>query len=100
MVTKRENLRTVSYKLGTAPFEFHPDEVAADTSTVENDKEVEEREGLFHTWAEVLAWDAQAGQYYVDRVALIEDLNTGNLHEVKHQDFHFTDVINELSQML
>lgn len=97
MVTKREDLRTVSYKLETAPFEFHPGEVVTDTSAVENNKEAEEREGLFHTWAEVLEWNPEVGQQYVRRVALIEDLNTGNLHEVKHQNFHFTDVINELS---
>ena len=96
MVAKRENLRTVSYKLGNVQFEFHPDEVVTDISTVENNNDTEEREGLFHTWAEVLKWDPQMEQCYVARVALIEDLNTGCLYEVEHQNFHFTDVVNGL----
>ena len=94
MVTKRDDLRTVSYKLEVVPLEFDPEQISTDSSTCGNNKEAEEKEGLFHTWAEVLEWNPHAGQYYVNRVALIEDLNTGHLYEVKHQNFHFTDVIS------
>lgn len=92
-VDKRDELRTVSYWLDVPMGHFDPDNTSAnDMELEETDEGTKEKEGLFHVWAEVLEWNAQAGQHYVTRVALIEDTQTGCLHEVPYKNFRFTDV--------
>lgn len=90
---KREELRTVSYWQDFPVKGYYPDEAFVGEVNPDTDSEdAKEKSGLFHTWAEVLEWDAQAGQHYVARVALIEDSQTGCLHEVSYKNFRFTDV--------
>lgn len=51
-----------------------------------------QREGLLHAWQDVEMKSPSSDNYLVKKVALIEDVETGRVHEVSHEYFNF---INE-----
>ena len=53
------------------------------------DETEQEREGNFHCWAEDEILSPESGNYIVKKVAIIEDVATGEMHEISHENFKF-----------
>lgn len=61
-------------------FEFDPEET---------EKEQGQREGIFHCWHEVEELSPCSSNYIIKKVALVEELLTGTVHEVEHYNLKF-----------
>lgn len=66
---------------------FDPDETEQERE--ENEEQMKEREGHFHCWTEDEIISPESGNYIVKKVAIIEDVATGEMHEVPHENFKF-----------
>ena len=68
-------------------FEFDPEE----TKQEHREERQREREGIFHCWHEVEELSPCSGNYIIKKVALVEELLTGIVHEVEHCNLKFTN---------
>ena len=66
---------------------FDPD--MTDEELNQGDERMRDREGIFHCWHEVEEWNPYLDKYLIKKVALIEDIATGKVHEVSHEHFKF-----------
>jgi len=68
-------------------WEFNPDETEQEREELEG--QMKEREGYFHCWTEDEIISPESGNYIVKKVAIIEDVATGEMHEIPHENFKF-----------
>ena len=66
---------------------FDPDETEQERE--ENEEQMKEREGNYHCWTEDEIISPESGNYIVKKVAIIEDVATGEMHEIPHENFKF-----------
>ena len=66
---------------------FDPDITEEEVN--QRDERIRDREGIFHCWHEVEEWSPYLDKYLIKNVALIEDVATGEVHEVSHEQFKF-----------
>lgn len=76
-------LRKVIFSLGT--YEFLPD--ATDKEKQEMDERCKDRRGYFHRWIEEV--DASQDLPFIKPIALVEDADTGKIHEVEYHNLRF-----------
>ena len=82
------NERKVIFKLTELQdFEFNPDE--SDSEQKQHEEILKEREGVFHGWHEVDEWSSLSENYITKRIALIEDVSSGVVYEVSHENIKF-----------
>ena len=66
--------------------------------TEENAKQIEEltkkRQGVFHCWTEKEEKSLQSDNFIIKKVALIEELETGVIHELDFDKFQFIDKLS------
>lgn len=83
------NLRNVIFSLKEImDYGFDPD--ATEEEIMQKEERCRERKGQFHGWHETEEKSPYLDNYLVKRVALIEDLETGKIHEISHENFSFT----------
>lgn len=68
-------------------FEFDPEETEKEQG--QREERLREREGIFHCWHEVEELSPCSGNYIIKKVALVEELLTGIVHEVEHCNLKF-----------
>ena len=79
-------LRKVTFRLGEADG-FHPNMTQEDM--LYNESMQKEREGAFHCWIPAIEHNAQLNQEVPTILGLIEELSTGELHEIPTKNMHF-----------
>lgn len=52
-------------------------------------KDYVERKGFFHDWTNIEIQSPESGNYYIIKVALIEDLETGTVNKIGSDCFTF-----------
>ncbi len=83
------NTRNVIFSLAKPEdFEFNPDASEQDIALFQ--EQTREREGIFHCWQEVEEQSPCSENFIIKKVALIEDVTTGEIHEVKYNNLKFT----------
>lgn len=83
---KKEDLRKVEYsKENPSQYGFDPDKV---DDPKENEK-YEKRLGFFHTWSKSTRWNAQLTEHIEVQVAIVEDAETGEVHEIDPECIKF-----------
>lgn len=80
--------RKVIFSL-TKPQDLSFDPDRSEEEVKQSNERCREREGRFHGWHDIEVKSAQSDNYLVERIALIEDLKTGKIHEVTHEYFQF-----------
>lgn len=79
-------LRKVKFCLGDADG-FRPNMTPED---MQNQKDMQtEREGAFHCWIPAIVHNPQLNQEVPTILGLIEEISTGELHEIPTKHFHF-----------
>ena len=76
-VTMKEPLRKVQFNLSDAKFK---DFTIGDREFDENDV-LKKRYGLFHCWGETIRCDSESGQKYQETVAIVEEIETGDVYK-------------------
>lgn len=77
-------LCNVNFSLGT--YEYIPD--VTDKEEQEMYERCKERRGYFHRWTEEV--DASQDLPFIKPIALVEDADTGKIHEVEYHNLRFT----------
>ena len=85
------DVRKVIFSL-TEPHDYGYNPEMTKDDKEQREERMREREGFFHCWHEVEEKSSCSGNFIIKKVALIEDLETGKVHEVSHEYFQF---INE-----
>ncbi len=80
--------RRVIFSL-TKPHDYGYDPEMTRDDKEQREERMREREGFFHCWHEVEEKSIYSDNFILKKVALIEDLETGKVHEVSHEYFNF-----------
>ena len=74
----KEELRKVQFNLGDAKCKDYT------FGDMESDEKgiLKERHGLFHCWGDVISYDSETGQKLQETVAIVEDLDSGDVYKV------------------
>ena len=81
-------VRKVVFSL-TEPHDYGYDPEMTKDDKEQREERMREREGFFHCWHEVEEKSPCSENYIVKKLALIEDVETGMVHEVSHEYFKF-----------
>ena len=79
-----ENLRKVVFSLGN--YEFHPNETPVERQAME--ERIKDRNGYFHKWVEEV--DNSKEIPVIKPMALVEDAESGKIHEVEINNIKFS----------
>ena len=83
-------MKKVIFKL-TKPtdLEFTPDETRHEQK--QREERMKEREGILHAWHDMEEKSAYSDNYLIKKIAIIEDIATGEIYEVSHNNIKFVN---------
>lgn len=56
---------------------------------------LKKRFGLFHCWGEVIRCDSETGKIYPETVAIVEEIDTGDVYKIDPNAIVFVNDVNE-----
>ena len=91
ITTSIMNLKRVVFTL-KEEWDLSYDPYATEQELKESNERLKERDGLLHCWQDSEEKSPQSENYLIKKVALIEDLETGKIHEIRPQNIR---IIND-----